>query len=106
MQKVERDGKTAVIYSGGYGSGWYSENRDFPQIMFHPFLVRLIEQDRRDEINKEMIQKILHTNKYICVLGAERLEIEWVKKGIKFRIDEYDGLESVVYEDKDTWFTA
>ncbi len=67
MKKVERDGKVAVIYSGSHGIGWATENKDFPQIMFHPFLVRLIEQDRQDEINKEMVQKILHTDKYICV---------------------------------------
>jgi hypothetical protein len=28
MEKVIRDGKVAVLYSPGYGAGWYSWNRD------------------------------------------------------------------------------
>ena len=106
MLKVERDGKIAVLISGNHGLGWFTENQDFPQIMFHPALVKLVEEDRRHEIDKELVSKILKTDKYLCVLGASVLEIEWVKKGRKFRIHEYDGLEEIIYENEDTWFMA
>ena len=31
MNKVIRDGKVAVLYSPGYGAGWYSWNWNHPE---------------------------------------------------------------------------
>ncbi len=106
MKKVYRNGKVAVLYSGRHGLGWFSENRRFPQILFHPIFVELVENNRQNEITKELVEKILKTEMYVTTLGAKNLEIEWVKVGTKFRIDEYDGLESVIYEQNDTWVIA
>jgi hypothetical protein len=40
-------------------------------------------------------------------LGAlSNLTVAWIPIGTKFRIEEYDGNESVVIEGDDIWFTA
>jgi len=38
--------------------------------------------------------------------GAYDVVIRWVPEGTKFRIDEYDGSESLVTEDLDPWRIA
>lgn len=43
LQKVIRDSKVAVLYSPGFGAGWYSWNTKHPQLLFHPKLVEMVE---------------------------------------------------------------
>ena len=38
--------------------------------------------------------------------GLEDLEVKWVPVGARFRIDEYDGAETLVLESHETWLTA
>jgi len=98
MKKVIRDGNVAVLVSRGFGAGWYSWNDQskFKQLLFHPKLVELVEQEKYDEITEELCQELLNTSDYICTLGANDLRIEWIKEGTAFRIDEYDGSETLV----------
>ena len=49
MEKVIRDGKVAVLISQGWGAGWYSWHRDNQQLLFHPKLVEMVEQNRKNE---------------------------------------------------------
>ena len=102
MEKVERDGKVAVLYSPDYGAGWYTWNTSHPEILFHPRLVELVEQDRRDEITDELMEEILGLDEdsYVYIGGACNLSIEWVNKGQTFYIHEYDGHEHVVTRDE------
>jgi len=53
MKKVIRDGKVAVLISHGFGAGWYSWNTEYQQLLFHPKLVEMVEQNRNDEIDDE-----------------------------------------------------
>ena len=46
--KVIHDGKVAVIYSPGFGAGWYSWNTDYPDIIFDPQVVFWIENGKND----------------------------------------------------------
>jgi hypothetical protein len=46
MDKVIRDGQVAVLYSPGFGAGWYSWNREMPELLFEPNLVAMIEDSR------------------------------------------------------------
>lgn len=97
MEKVIRDGKVAVIISPGYGAGWYSWH-GYEELLFHPKLVELVEQGRRGSITEKLCLEILGNPKdaYMYLGGAHQLVIEWVPVGTPFRIDEYDGSESLV----------
>ena len=100
MEKVIRDDKVAVLYSPGYGAGWYTWN-NIPDLIFHPKLVELVENNRHSEITSEWILENLELD-YICLGGVMDLQIAWVPVGTKFKIDEYDGSESIIFiEDLD-----
>lgn len=92
MLKVERDGKVAVLYSPGYGAGWHSWGAPDAAV-FHPRIVELVEADRRDEITDELCNELFGEDFYTG--GAKKLEIEWLRVGCQFEIEEYDGNESI-----------
>jgi len=92
MEKVIRDGKVAVLVSHGFGAGWYSWHSK-EELLFHPKIVELVEQNKHSEITEKLCQELLGTDEYICVLGADGLEIHWLPIGTAFTIKEYDGAE-------------
>lgn len=99
MEKVIRDGKVAVLYSPGFGAGWYSWNTDKPECLFHPKIVELVEANKHSEITQEFCNELFKCE-YFCMLGAHDLSIIWLPEGTHFNIDEYDGSESVTtFED-------
>lgn len=103
MNKVVRDGYVAVLYSPGYGGGWSTEDLP-PETAFHPKLVELVEENRRDEITGELCEALFGHN---CRYGdSESLEICWVPQGMDFYIENYDGFEKVVSSGDDNWHTA
>jgi hypothetical protein len=103
MEKLVVEGKVAVLYSPGYGAGWYTWNRELPEIMFDPAIVKLVIEERFDELETFV------TLKYSSIYtgGLIDLKVEWVKEGRWFKIEEYDGNESIEYKDEDDgWFVA
>lgn len=92
-EKVVRDGKVAVLVSGGFGAGWYSWNSDYPQLLFHPKLVELVEAGKQDEITADFIKDIFDIDIYCG--GAKDLSIHWLPVGTAFEINEHDGSESL-----------
>ena len=94
MEKVIRNGQVAVLYSPGFGAGWYSWNEK-KELLFHPKLVEMVENNKQKEITEEFCKDLLNTDDYICVLGAGNLQIKWLNEGTLFEIDEYDGSESI-----------
>lgn len=94
MEKVIRNNKVAVLVSPGYGAGWYTWH-DKKELLFHPEIVRLVEEGRRKEITEELCQKLLNTEDSIYTGGARDLKIVWLEQGTAFRINEYDGSESL-----------
>ena len=103
MEKVVRDGYVAVIISHGYGAGWstwhYGPNRE--TLVFHPKLVELIESEQHNTdtvlaVLKELLSEEEAEDIYLG--GVEDLTIEWVPKGTKFKIEEYDGSEYIITE--------
>ena len=94
MEKVIRDGKVAILYSPGFGAGWYSWNTDHKELIFHPKLVELVEAGREEEIDEEFVKDLLGIE-HIYTGGARDLEIIWLDEGTAFTISEYDGSESV-----------
>jgi hypothetical protein len=94
LDKVIRDGKVAVLVSGGFGAGWYSWNTEYPQLLFHPKIVAMVEENRQSEITEGWIKENLGIDDVYCG-GAEDLRIEWLPRGTAFRVNEYDGSESL-----------
>lgn len=93
MEKVIRDNNVAILISPGFGAGWYSWNSK-PEIVFHPKLVEMVEQNRNDEINENWIKDNLGIENIYCG-GAKNLKIVWLPIGTIFEIEDYDGAESI-----------
>jgi len=102
MNKLVRDGKVAVLYSPDYGSGWYTWNTNHPELLFDPAIVQLVEEEKFDEL------KTYVTLKYPNIYegGMWELKVAWIPEGAMFRINEYDGDESIELKDDADWFTA
>jgi hypothetical protein len=101
MNKVRRDGKVAVIYSPGYGSGWYSWHL-IPELLFDPAVVAMIETDRYEDIEAYCAEHWPDT--YIG--DPEDLTIAWIKEHRVFIIEEYDGNESIRFREDIDWLVA
>lgn len=96
MEKVIRNGKVAVLYSPGMGIGWYTWNMN-QKLLFHPKLVKIVEEGNQGKITKEWIQENLGIDDIDC-RGACNLKIEWLLSGTLFAVEEYDGSESIKTE--------
>jgi len=102
MRKLSENGKVAVLYSPGFGAGWYSWNQEYPEILFDPAMVKLVEKGQYDELATYVELKYPG----IFTGGLHDLQVEWLDEGQKFRVVEYDGAESIeVCEDID-WMIA
>ena len=100
MEKVIRDDKVAVLYSPGYGAGWstWCDNDTLIEtLLFHPLIVEKVESGHEDEITTEwLVQQFGEDFEHVFCGGAGALKIKWLPKGAAFRIDEYDGSETVI----------
>ena len=103
MNKVIRNAKIAVLVSPGFGAGWYSWNKSHPECLFDPEVVAWVENDKVGKV-PDLGTKYGWDHFYDG--GAEDLMIEWVPVGKKFRIDEYDGSESITLESEEKWIVA
>lgn len=102
MNRVVENNKVAVLYSPGFGAGWFSWH-GVEDLIFDPMVVELVRNNRKDEI------EVYVANKYgadIYCGGSEQLQISWIPIGDRFRIEEYDGSESVVTESEYVWLIA
>ena len=116
-EKYVQDGKVAVLVAPGYGAGWSTWN--------HPALAydkRVVEYYLERKDDKDLCKKISSLNtdenkkasKYFESLGYEDvyfggfkdLVIEWIPEGVRYKIDEYDGCESIVTIDAVDWSIA
>ena len=106
MTKCIRDGKVAVLYSPGYGSGWSTWNDDeYREFLLHDEkLVELVETNQQDKI-AEYVESVF-PGEYVSVLGAYDLRVEWVSPGTQFRIKVYDGYETIAYNYDSYWNVA
>lgn len=92
IEKYEKDGMVAVLVSPGFGAGWstWSSPEDF--LAMDKTLVQMaIDSKSADEV-----EAYLNTKDLDIYMGGWPVSVEWVPKGTPFRIDEYDGSESLV----------
>jgi hypothetical protein len=94
MEKVIRDGKVAVLYSPGFGAGFYTWNGDNKELLFNPKLVEMVEQGKANQIDEDWVKENLGIENVYCE-GADDLIIKWIPEGTVFTINEYGGNESI-----------
>jgi len=102
MEKLIEKGKVAVLYSPGFGAGWYTWNQTVPQILFDPAIVKFVEEEKFDELATYVALKYPD----IYTGGMKDLKVAWIPKGTLFRVDDYDGNESIELKENDNWLVA
>jgi hypothetical protein len=102
MNKLVKDGKVAVLYSPGFGAGWYTWNYEYPDMLFDSGLVDLVLKGNKEQILAYVTVK--WPNAYLG--GIDDLSVKWVNQGQQIKINEYDGSESIEYRDSDDWITV
>ena len=102
INKLIDNGKVAVLYSPGFGSGWSTWNRGVPDLVFDPAIVKFVENDQWAELTTYV------TLKYPGVYtgGMKDLAVAWLSVGTEFRIKEYDGAESIEIKEDTDWLVA
>ena len=102
MNKLIKDGKVAVLISPGFGAGWSTWNREYPEMLFDPGLADLVLKGDQDQILIYVTVK--WPNAYLGGLGD--LTVAWVDQGQQIKVEEYDGSESIEYRDSNDWITV
>lgn len=102
VNKLIRDDKVAVIYSPGFGAGWFTWNPDLQELIFDPEIAAMIVDDNLDKLETYITLK--YPEAYLG--GVSTLKVKWIPVGTKFRIVEYDGSESIEIKDDLDWITA
>lgn len=104
MEKIEKDGNVAVLYSPGFGAGW-STWADYDKREALCMDARIVGPFvAGDKTGAVAAAVAMFPDLYLG--GADQLEVIWIKKGSAFEIDEYDGSEGVhVIGDRD-YFVA
>ena len=104
----EATGRVAVLVSPGWGAGWSSWNHELRLtefLLFDRRLVELVLRKASEEEARQMMQTLgIDPMPYLG--GWNDLEIVWVRPGTQFRIHEYDGNETLVRLDAETYHTA
>lgn len=103
MEKLIKDGMVAVLVSRGYGAGWSTWMSDYPECLFDPVLAQMII-DGADEMEIATVAQKRYPDAYLG--GLDGLDVEWLPVGTKFRVDEYDGAESIEYLGDIYWEVA
>lgn len=107
MDRVIRDGAVAVLVSPGYGAGWSTwADKEFKKwALFSPAVVEWVEGGKQGDID-EIVKRELGSESHFYTGGAADLEVEWVPQGSSFRIDEYDGSETLEMAYEVSWWQA
>ena len=101
-----REGKVGIVYSPGFGAGWYTWNRmhdNCEQLIFDPQLVRLVDQGSPTETIMARAEELVPGGGFYAV---EDLEVYWLDQGTKFLINEYDGSETIQLMETTPWLQA
>ena len=104
MDKKIKDGMVAILYSPGFGAGWYSWH-NIEELLYDPKLVDMVEAKTSAE-TIELYCEEVYGKEYHYYGGAEDLEVKWLPIGTHFLIHEYDGSESVEVREEMHWIVA
>ena len=108
MRKVENNGKVAVLYSPGYGAGWYTWNRHAgEQLIYDPMVVEWVLADKpNNHMATAVFDYLQQQYSGVCTSGMKDLEVKWLPVATRFRINEYDGSEGIVVDNEEEWHTV
>ncbi len=112
MTKVIRDGLVAVIYSPGYGAGWstWAEDAERDLLLFEPDIVQLVLDRDAGNITLDeflaQVDMIWQLKQYESYCSPDKLCVEWLPEGTQFKIEEYDGSESILLATDIKWHEA
>jgi hypothetical protein len=107
--KVIRDGRVAVLISPGYGAGWSTWNSRYREwALFSPEVVAWVEAGKPGGEDGEELKAIAKAaiGDDFYLGGADDLEIAWLLPGTNFRIEGYDGSESLEVSYDIKWSVA
>jgi hypothetical protein len=99
----------AVIHTATYGSGWSSWALESEQemLLFEPDIAQILFTKECEKQALKQIHAVYRLKGYQSEnLGWQSLQLSWVAEGTEFRIQEYDGLETIVYKHTDVWHMA
>lgn len=82
-------GEVGVLVSAGFGAGWSTWNNDIDP--FDPHLIVAFSAHRTKGI---LAAQMAYPQAYHG--GLDQATVEWLPKGTRFYIDEYDGHETIV----------
>lgn len=96
-----------ILFSPGYGSGWYSWSTQCPELLRDERVIQWVE-DGEDPDERAELVSYLETKYPEMYIGSnlDQLEIALLPKGTLFRIKEYDGYERLELRDKVDWHIA
>lgn len=112
MTKYIRDGEVAVLYSPGYGAGWstWAEGTERELLLYDPDIVQLVLDRNSQKITwaefSEKVEMVWQLKSYTSYCDYETLQIMWIPEGSLFRVEEYDGSETVHMQHEYTWHVA
>ena len=99
--KVSDKNKVGIVYSPGFGAGWSTWGK--PEMALDQELARAIEDKKKDDEILRIIKK--NWPDEYCG-GVKNLTVEWVDELTQFRIEGYDGSESILFNSDDVWNIA
>jgi hypothetical protein len=92
-------GEFAILVSPKYGAGWSTWGAN----LFDPLAVVLkLFTDSGQSDYDDYKQQLYPDAPYVCSAGFNDCDVIWIKPGTKFKIDEYDGCESIAFQDDDS----
>ena len=92
MNKLEKDGKVAVMFSPGFGAGWSTWNTEIRDaLLFDPEIAQAVRDG--DKLQAGIIAARKFPDGRFG--GARDLTVEWLDKGTVFEVEEHDGSESL-----------
>ena len=100
MEKYIKDGKVGVIISPGYGTGFYTGGAPL-EAVFSPSLITMIE-------NRDLhgVSRVLQEKYNFYLMYKHDLDVKWIPQGSRFKINEYDGSESIEILNEQKWLIA
>ena len=72
-------------------------------MLFDPAIVKMV-LDGKDSYEIESVAERRWPDAYLG--GIDGLTVEWVREGVKFRVMEYDGAESILTVEDEGWIVA
>lgn len=112
--KYYRDGKVGVLVSHGYGAGWstWATGAQRTRMAMDANLVGIVVAHEYDVDRGDMVAALdaklaeLFPDDPPYSGGASGLVVYWLTPGTQFRINEYDGNETLEVATKVDWLSA